>query len=537
MQNLQEQHNVLLKKLDEKDTDVHPTWFIVWTKEWNTSSWLMSSFISSIIMFEIYAVILSVYPNFMISIWLSLGIQTLMLTSIMTVLSIICLGFITGAVVYSAHLALTSMENFEKIYMPLVETWSNNAKRYGPILLNLLNDENFLKITQSLKDIPAAQPLVEFLKNDENAESVQKIIKLLKEIWSQDTIDMQVKTLVIHLLTKYVQEENAKQHIDNIWVLWQFLQKNEQLNIDTIINVLQNSSQVQALVGQINTFSNEPDIIKNALEKPELLTYIHAINSSFPNRPTCEKAHSIRQFYQDSSNPLITCSLFCNIADLPKEEQNNRMRLLDDIMSHANSKQLSQLLIEIQTMNPGFFTDAQKTSLLVNLIKDEANNELNLTLLASVITKLDEYQCLDLFTTKHLGQLELMHDLIESYSKFSPVDAEKNKVDIEKILQVQATTWSEREKKDFLKTFQVEPEQIKEASEQKKANRFLPKGSSVFKPFKSKKNKLVTPEEATVIKEEKKETTSIPSHKEQYQLFKSKKIQSVNDIENQMTLG
>ncbi|MDQ5884318.1 MAG: hypothetical protein QG556_657, partial [Pseudomonadota bacterium] len=397
-----------------------------------------------------------------------------------------------------------------------------------------LNDENFLKFTKMLKDYPLAQPLVEFLKKDENTESVQKILKLLKEIWSQDTIDMQIKTLVLNLLTQYVQEDNAKQHIDNIWVLWEFLQKNEELNIDTIIKVLENSSQVQELVGQINTFSHEPDIIKDALKKPELITYIHAFNQSFPNRPATEKAKSLRQFFQDSTNPISTCALFLNLDKLDEEEQNKRMRLLDSIMSHAQSKKISQLILEIQTLKPTFFTDVQKTTPIVNLFQETMDEKLELSLIADVVIKLDEHQCLDLMQTEHLGQLKLIHDLMEAYSKRPTVDKEKDISNIKKILQVKATTWSEQEQNIFLKSLQTEPPQPQENITKKKKTSFIPNASSVFQPFIPKKNSSTSQE----IKKNEETKPALPGkadHKQQYRLFKKQK--KANDVENQLTLG
>jgi hypothetical protein len=272
-------------------------WLVLWLRDWNISNWLMSSLISSIILSEIYAVVLSIYPNFMVSLWLSFGVSSVILSSLLTFMSIVSLGLITGAAVYSAHLAYQAMRVLEKSYQPLIQIWSSNTKLYGLILKNLLDDDNFLKITKALKEYPPAKPLHEFLKKDENIESVKKILHLLKKIWAEDSIDASVKTLVISLLSEYVQEENAKQHIDNIWTLIELLQKYEGFNLDLMIKAIQNSSQFGPILAQLENYGSEPDVIQKLCDKPELLPYFNAVNEHLDEQSLSNRASNMRSLY------------------------------------------------------------------------------------------------------------------------------------------------------------------------------------------------------------------------------------------------
>lgn len=524
MQNVQQQHDLLMKKLNQEEPDLQSSWLILWSKEWNISKWLMSSFISCLIFGEIYAIILSVNPNFIISIWLALGIQSLVLTSMLTFFTIVSLSLITGALVYSIQLALTSMQNYEKIYLPLIETWSNNSKNYGPILVQLLSDRNFLKITESLNNYPAAQPLVDFLKNDENAESVHKILVLLREIWSQDTIDMQIKTLIINLLTQYVQKDDAKLHIDNIWKLWEFLEKHEELNLEMVLNVLQNSSQVQEFVGQIETFNQDPQLIKQALAKPEMLTYVKAINAAVPRKSLLERANSMRQVYENSTNPIMSWPLFHDIENLDESEQKIRMAMMNEIINHPQFPLISALFSEIQTQKPNYFNEIKKTKWLIYLFQNEITQNLDIKILAKIIIKLEEYNCLELTQTQALtrkNNLGVIHELLESYSSFSSIDLDKNKSNIQNILQVQATQLNEIEKQNFLKAFNEiqEPAQPKKHSFLKKPN--------VFKALlPNNKNKTNHQHPQSTSPHHKKENVKILSaHEIEYQLFKKKKAE------------
>jgi hypothetical protein len=287
----------LLEDLEES-THKKNAWMILWLREWNTYNWLMTSLISTIIVSEIYAIILSVSPNFLVSLWLSLGVSSIIISSLLTGLLLLSIGLATGALFYSAHLAYNSMTTVEQSYQPLIEVWSKNTKIYSHILENLLDDDNFLKITQALKDFPPARPLHEFLSREENVESVRKILVLLKKIWAAETADASIKTLALTLLSEYVQEENAKDHINRIWALWEILQHHEEPQLDLIIKIIKNSSLIAPYFEQVQAFSSQPEVIHMVVDKPELLPYLNAVNKTFKADSSTVRAANIKSLYQ-----------------------------------------------------------------------------------------------------------------------------------------------------------------------------------------------------------------------------------------------
>lgn len=538
MQNFAEQHPIFSKKLEETETMIETSWYAIWAKEWNTSTWLMSSLISTLILGEIYAIVLSVYPNFMITIWLSLGIQSLLYTSLMTFLSILTLGVISGTLFYAAHLIIKSMNHFEDIYHLWLEVWTQQTKHYTPALIEQLNVENIEKITRILEEFPAATPLVQFLKNDKNAESIQQVVKLLKDIWSQESMDAQIKVLTIHLLTQYVQEDNAKLHINNIWILWEYLQKNPELNLQMMLKVLENSSQIQKLVEQIQTHSNQPDMIHHAFAKPEMLPYVQAMEETFPKRNLGERTESTRQLFEDTTDSLISCPLFNHLQELDDHEKSIRVKLLDTIINHPQSQQIKTLLIEINAIYPTFFSDINKTLQILKLFEKTASLELNITALANILVQLDENFCLALIQTHEIhlkNNLELIHDLLTRYFQLS--QEEKSDEKLQSIFEITESQWSEKEKDDFFKKPELTPVEKSEKIDQKPSKSIIRKASSVFKAFKPKKAKehQITPNTNTL--EEEQISTKAPESsidlKKEWHLFKEKKEKSSKNITNQ----
>lgn len=317
MHNKQENKEFLLEEQDEKYHG-KTAWMIIWFRQWNTSNWLMSSFLSTIILSEIYAVVLSVSPNFILSFWLYLGIHSLILSSFLTVICLIAAGLLCGALTYSAHLTYNAMKIYEINYQPLIDVWSSNTKIYGAILEQLLDDDHFYKMTQVLKDFAPAEPLQKFLRNEENIESVKKILVLLKQIWTADSLDSSFKTLAISLLSEYVQEKNAKERINHIWQLWELLKVHDTLNVDTMLYVIKNSSIIAPYFQQLQLFINHPEVIQMVVEKPELLPYLNAVNTTFKNDAPEFRAENIRSLYQSfqSAAPLTQKSI-CIISPHP----------------------------------------------------------------------------------------------------------------------------------------------------------------------------------------------------------------------------
>ena len=250
------QHNL------QDSNSTNKSWFLIWKKDWSIYNWLMTSVISSIIIGEVYTVALSMYPNFMLSLWLSLGINSIALCTMLTVLSIIGVGLILGALFYSAHLAYQSMLTLEQHYQPLIAIWSSNKELCDFILKNLLTDENFLKITNILKSDIFAPHLKDFLQNHNNLDAIKELITLLQKIWSQDNITDSAKLMVLSMFTKYLKADGQAQHINNIFNLMSLLVSNHDFNFENIIRALENSSEIDSVVRNMQGVTTEEEIMQ-----------------------------------------------------------------------------------------------------------------------------------------------------------------------------------------------------------------------------------------------------------------------------------
>jgi hypothetical protein len=356
-----EEKDFLLEDLDESKHKQN-TWMVLWLREWSTHNWLMSSFISTIIVSEVYAIILSVSPNFFVSLWLSWGITSLLLSSLLTGLLILSLGLLTGALFYSAHLAYNSMKTIENSYQPLIEVWSKNTKIYSLILEKLLDDDTFLKITQALKDFGPAKPLHDYLSQEENVESVRKILSLLKKIWAAESADASIKTLALTLLSEYVQKDNAKDHINRIWALWEILQNQEGPQLDLILKIIKNSSVISPYFEQLQAFSSQPEVVQMLVDKPELLPYLNAINTTFKDDAPSVKAANIKSLYQvfqTQSPGLSSVQLTPNkainihpemleiIKSIHAREPQSFVCIWDKIIHHRHLAWAEQLILKI----------------------------------------------------------------------------------------------------------------------------------------------------------------------------------------------
>lgn len=251
----------------------HSTWYMIWLKNWNYTHWLVTSTISSLILTELGAVVISAYPSLLSNLWISLGITSSLSIGILSGAAIISLGLVTGWLIYAGHLAFQAFTSVTVDYEPLMKLWTSNHQTYGIILKKLLENDNFLALSRLIKNYPGAQGLHAYLQDPKNVESVRKILQLLDKIWSTDRIDQQLKMVILHLLSQHIQSDEAEAHINNIYSLCEILWQNEELNHELIVKVFQNSSLLKPYLKELQVLSDNPEIFKQCIDEPSLIPY------------------------------------------------------------------------------------------------------------------------------------------------------------------------------------------------------------------------------------------------------------------------
>lgn len=314
----------------QDSTAINNSWFLIWKKDWSIYNWLMTSVISSVIIGEVYTVALSMYPNLLLSLWLSMGINSIALCTMLTALSIITIGLVLGALFYSAHLTYQSILTLEQHYQPLIAIWSSNHELCAFILKNLLTDENFLKITNIIKSDIFAPHLKDYLQSSTNFDAIRELITILQKIWSQDNLTDSAKMLVLSMLAKYIKADSQAQHINNIFNLMSLLITNQDFNFENIIRALESSPEIASVIRDMQNVATEEDIM-------------NVINSN-----------NIRARQLECINPAVAA-----IISASHRNPETLTTITEKISEHHNQAWLEELLIYLNT--------PKYSSLLTNL--------------------------------------------------------------------------------------------------------------------------------------------------------------------------
>jgi hypothetical protein len=260
-------------------------WVELWRKNWSYTNWLMTSVITSIISSEIYYVVLSVYPNFLLNLWFSIGISSISIATMLTYAAILSAGLVSGWLIYSAQLTIRALRTVHKDYQPLIDLWTNYNQNYALIFNQLLNEKGFLKLSTFLKDQSLPEPIKYFLKSENNIEAVQKVISLLKKIWSIEKFDEKIKALTLNILSECSQGENPTEHINNILALCNLLMESNQMSEEMLLKTLEKSSKLNPYLPQLISLTQHKDILYKLIEEPNLMPFYLACQENFKDTP------------------------------------------------------------------------------------------------------------------------------------------------------------------------------------------------------------------------------------------------------------
>ena len=260
----------------------HSPWLTLWFDEWNYINYLFTSFVASILFSEVYFVIISVYPNALINIWLSMGMSSLFVTTSMTIFSIISLGFLVGGLVYGLNLYYHAINQVEYELKPLLNLWSSsNPKLYSKIIKHLISTPYFHEMSAYIQNIPGLEGLHHYLETIEHDEDLKKLIKLLLDIWSTDKLEEKLKIFAIEMIAQVGHEEDTANKIEAISKLLQYFWYKEDINVDTFQKMVRHSSVLAPILEPLlNFYENEHDFISKIIDEPRLIEYFLEIHET-----------------------------------------------------------------------------------------------------------------------------------------------------------------------------------------------------------------------------------------------------------------
>lgn len=262
----------------------HQAWIELWWKNWSYTQWLLSSMITSVIATEVYTILLSIYPNFMLNLWMSIGLTSITLSTVLTYGLILGAGLFTGWLIYSAHLAFVSIRAANKDYQPLIELWTQFNQDSSTTITALLHDDNFLKLSKFLSAHPLPEPIKAFLTNKGNLNGITKLVDLLKKIWSLDNIEEKIKTLTLDVLSQCASDTNHEERIENISSLCHLLIETNQFNHEMVTKTLENSEQFNPYLAQLKSLKHK-DLLQKLIEEPKLMAFYTAMQDVFKDDP------------------------------------------------------------------------------------------------------------------------------------------------------------------------------------------------------------------------------------------------------------
>lgn len=258
-------------------------WTQLWRKHWSYTEWLISSAISSVIVGEIYALFLIVYPNFMLNLWLAIGISSMTLATGLTYGLIVLTGLLLGWLIYSAHLAILSLQAADKDYQPLIDLWTSFNQDQKDIINALISDESFLKLSKFLSEQSLPEPILSFLQKSQNFGEIKKLMELLKKIWSIEHMGDKLKTLTLNILSEFITEGDAAEKIEKISNLCQLLVQTNQFNHEMVAKTLEKRSEFNPYLTQLQTLTSQQDLLHKLIEEPKLMPFYVAAQASFAN--------------------------------------------------------------------------------------------------------------------------------------------------------------------------------------------------------------------------------------------------------------
>ncbi|NBX85099.1 MAG: hypothetical protein EBQ95_05770 [Gammaproteobacteria bacterium] len=272
-----------------------PLWILIWRKGWQTQDWLTTSFFSGVLITEFYKILISVYPLCITEFWILLGANSLFIIGLLNILALICLSLILGWFIYSIQLASIAIHTFENQYQPLVDMWKIQNPIYYDLLKTMITQEEFVSLSQWLNHDGVPESIKEYLLNEEACENLEKVISLLQLILTSENRDINTKQQLLELLGKHFDDPSQNERIENICHLGLLLWDGAFLNSEKFIDILKNSSAYTNYLPQIQNAYQQPDLLQQLLETPQLMIYYAKCIEQYPNQPqeTAKIIHSL----------------------------------------------------------------------------------------------------------------------------------------------------------------------------------------------------------------------------------------------------
>jgi len=250
------------------------SWLKLWKTHWNYRHWLICSGITSVLSFEFYNLFLSIYPNALINLYASWGIHSIFISSIISYAAILGLGLLSGWLLYSAHLTYLSLKATLKTLQPIIELWQFNTNGNEAFIQHLFQNENFIKLSEFLKDASIPLPFKDLLKNGDKSKEVQGVITLLCQLWSLKKPDEKIKQFTLNILENLNANEDIKPQIETISSLVELLAKASLINEEIFNKALDSHEAWKPKLTYFNRVGEDKDLLMNMIEHPEIAEFI-----------------------------------------------------------------------------------------------------------------------------------------------------------------------------------------------------------------------------------------------------------------------
>jgi hypothetical protein len=341
----------------------HSPWLTLWFDEWNYINYLFTSFVASILFSEVYFVIISVYPNALINIWLLMGMSSLFVTTLMTIFSITSLGFLVGGLVYGLNLYYHAINQVEYELKPLLNLWSSShTKLYSQIIKHLVITPHFQEMSAYIQNIPGLEGLRHYLQTIEHDEDLKKLIKLLLDIWSTDKLEEKLKIFAFEMIAQVSHEEDTANKIEAIAKLLQYFWYKEAIDIDTFQKMVRHSSLLAPILEPLlNFYENEHDLISKIIDEPRLIEFFMEIHETGSDLELQKGVLSLKALYY-----YFKCD--------PDEACTNTQSIWQQMMTHPRIDWIEHLFFNLN-QDERFQTLAYRTQISEELLKLFSKNK------------------------------------------------------------------------------------------------------------------------------------------------------------------
>lgn len=246
------------------------SWLDLWKNHWSYRHWLICSGITSLLSMEFYNLFLSIYPDAFMNLYLSWGIQSMFLSTIISYAGILALGLLSGWILYSAHLAYLAIKTNINTIQPIIALWQSSTNDNQLFFQQLFQDENFIKLSKFLNQVSIPLGFKEFIKKGEHTKELQSIITLLCRLWSIQKPSEKIQLLTLKILEDLNFQHDFKPQMEKISSLIAVLTQAGGVNEELFNKAIELQEDLHLEHPLFSKVCNNQDLLVKMIEHPEI---------------------------------------------------------------------------------------------------------------------------------------------------------------------------------------------------------------------------------------------------------------------------